>query len=99
MNMNTSDEAYKLAASFYLSSCHDDWTGERLRKAILADINGDDEQAIADQQELEVWDPIERHICRSHPMADPYEELDDLIDNLAYAFLQFAKGDQNIVLP
>ena len=57
--MNTSDEAYKLAASFYLSSCHDDWTGERLRKAILADINGEDKQALADQQELEVWGPIE----------------------------------------
>lgn len=91
--MNTSDEAYKLAASFYLSSCHDDWTGERLRKAILADINGEDKQALADQQELEVWGPIEQHICATCSMDDPNVELDDLIDNLAYAFMQFAKGN------
>ena len=90
-NMNPSDEAYKLAASFYLSSTHDDWTGDRLRKAILADINGDDKQALADQQELEVWDPIERHICNSCSMDDPNEELNDLIENLADAFMQFAK--------
>ncbi len=91
--MNTSDEAYKLAASFYLSSCHDDWTGERLRKAILADANSEDKQALADQQELEVWDPIERHICANCSMDDPNVELDDLIDNLADAFMQFAKGN------
>jgi hypothetical protein len=93
MNMNTSDEAYKLAASFYLSSCHDDWTGERLRKAILADANSEDKQALADQQELEVWEPIERHICATCSMDDPNVELDDLIDNLADAFMQFAKGN------
>jgi hypothetical protein len=86
------DKAYKLASTFYLSSCHDDWTGERLRKAILADINGEDEQALADQRELEVWEPIERHICATCSMDDPNEELDDLIDNLANAFMQFAKG-------
>jgi hypothetical protein len=92
-NMNTSDEAYKLAASFYLSSCHDDWTGGRLRKAILADANGEDRQALADQQELEVWGPIEQHIYATCSMDDPNVELDDLIDNLAYAFMQFAKGN------
>lgn len=91
--MNTSDEAYKLAASFYLSSCHDDWTGERLRKAILADANSEDKQALADQQEIVVWEPIERHICANCSMDDPNVELDDLIDNLAYAFMQFAKGN------
>lgn len=90
--MKASDEAYKLASEFYLSSCHDDWTGERLRKAILADINGEDKQALADQQELEVWEPIERHICATCSMDDPNVELDDLIDNLANAFMQFAKG-------
>jgi hypothetical protein len=89
--MNPSEEAYKLAASFYLSSCHDNWTGDRLRKAILADINGDDKQALADQQELVVWDPIERHICGNCSMDDPNEELNDLIENLADAFMQFAK--------
>jgi hypothetical protein len=95
--MNTlHDKAYKLAASFFLSSMHDDWSGSRIRKAVLADIHGDNEQAIADQQELEVWDPIERHICSCHPMADPYEELDDIIDNLADAFMQFAKENQNL---
>ena len=91
--MNTSDEAYKLAASFYLSSCHDDWTGERIRKAILADINGDDEQALADQQEIVVCDPVERHICANCSMDDHNVELDDLIDNLADAFMQFANGN------
>ena len=85
------DKAYKLASSFYLSSMHDDWSGSRIRKAIVADINGDDKQALADQQELEVWDPIERHICNSCSMDDPNEELNDLIENLADAFMQFAK--------
>lgn len=94
--MKPSNEAYKLASSFYLSSCHDDWSGERIRKAILADINGEDEQAIADQQKLVVWDPIERHICANCSMDDPNEELNDLIENLADAFMQFAKqNNQN----
>jgi hypothetical protein len=85
------DKAYKLASTFYLSSCHDDWTGERLRKAILADPDSGDKQALADQQELEVWEPIERHICACCSMDDPNVELDDLIDNLADAFVQFAR--------
>ena len=68
---------------------HDDWTGERLRKAILADPDGDDKQALADQQELEVWDPIERHIYATCMCGDPNEELDGLIENLADAFVQF----------
>ena len=89
--MNLQDKAYKLASSFYLSSSHDDWSGERLRKAILADPDGDDKQALADQQQLVVWDPIERHICANCSMDDPNEELDDLIENLADAFVQFAK--------
>jgi hypothetical protein len=88
--MNTiQDKAYKLAASFYMSSLHDDWSGERLRKAILADPDGEDKQALADQQELEVWEPIERHICANCMCGDPNEELDDLIENLADAFMQF----------
>jgi hypothetical protein len=85
------NKAYKLASTFYLSSCHDDWTGERLRKAILADPDSGDKQALADQQELEVWEPIERHICATCSMDDPNVELDDLIDNLADAFVQFAR--------
>jgi len=90
--MNTlEDKAYKLASSFYLSSSHDDWSGSRLRRAILADPDSGDKEAIADHQELEVWDPIERHYYSSHPMAEPYEELDDLIENLADAFIQFAR--------
>ena len=90
--MNTlEDKAYKLAASFYLSSSHDDWSGSRIRRAILADPDSGDKEAIADQQELEVWDPIERHYYySSHPMAEPYEELDDLIQILADEFVRFA---------
>jgi hypothetical protein len=87
------DKAYKLAASFYLASSHDDWSGDRLREAILADVDSEDKQALADQQELEVWDPIERHIYASCSMDNPNEELHDLVDNLAYAFMQFAKGN------
>lgn len=86
------DNAYKLAASFYLSSEHDDWTCDRLRKAILSDKDDEDEGVLADQQSLEIWEPIERHINSCHPMADPYEELSDLIENLADAFVQFAKN-------
>lgn len=78
------DKAYKLAATFYLSSPHDDWTGERIRKAILADPDGDDKEALADQQELVVWDPIERHICAN------CSKLDDLIGILADEFVRFA---------
>lgn len=93
--MNTlQDKAYKLAASFYLSSCHDDWTGERLRKAILADPDSEDKQALADQQELEVWGPIERHICANCSMDDPNVGLDDLIEDLADAFVGFAKENR-----
>ena len=88
------DKAYKLAASFYLSSMHDEWSGSRIRRAILADPDSGDDEAISDQQQLEVWDPIERHICGSHPMAEPYEELDDLIELLAEAFLGFAKEER-----
>ena len=90
------DRAYKLAASFYLSSMHDDWSGSRIRKAILADIDGGDEQAIADQQELKVWHPIERHIeYNCSAMDDPAEILNDLIQNLADSFVQFAEENQN----
>jgi hypothetical protein len=91
------DKAYKLAASFYLSSMRDDWSGSRIRNAILADIDGDDEQAIADQQKLEVWDPIERHICANCSIDNPNPnvELDDLIQNLANSIVQFAKDNQN----
>jgi hypothetical protein len=85
----TQEKAYKVASTFYLSSDHDDWSGERIRKSILA--NEDCEDALADQQKLEIWEPIERHINSCHPMADPYEELSDLIENLADAFVQFAK--------
>lgn len=85
-------DAYKLASSFYLASTHGDWSGERIRKAILADPDGDDTEALVDQQELEVWDPIERHIENRHVMEDPHEVLDGLIENLANALLQFARG-------
>jgi hypothetical protein len=84
------DKAYKLAASFYLSSSHDDWTGERIRKAILADPDGDDKEALADQKELVVWDPIERHLEANCMMGDPNEDLDDLIEILADEFVRFA---------
>lgn len=88
--MNTlEDKAYKLAASFYLSSVHDDWSGERLRKAILADADSDDTEALADQQKLEVWEPIERYADSTWIYGDPNEVLDDLIENLADAFMQF----------
>lgn len=85
------NEAYKLASSFYLSSIHDGWSGERIRKAILADPDGDDKDALADQQQLRVWDHIEQHIENKHGMEDPHEVLDDLIQNLADAFVQFAR--------
>lgn len=84
------DKAYKLAASFYLSSSHDDWSGERLRKAILADADSDDKQALADQQELVVWEPIERYADSTWIYGDPNEVLDDLIENLADEFIRFA---------
>lgn len=83
-------DAYRLAASFYLSSMHEDWSGERIRKAILADEDTEDEQALEDQKLLEVWQPIERHLYGCHPMASPMEELDDLIQNLADSFIEFA---------
>ena len=83
------DKAYKLAASFYLSSTHGDWSGERLRKAILADADSDDKQALADQQELEVWNPIE-HFCADCLLGEPNEALDELIQNLADEFIRFA---------
>jgi len=91
--MNTlHDKAYKLAASFFLSSMHDDWSGSRIRNAILADEDSGHHEALADQQQLEVWTPIDEFIQGGcHPMANPYEELDDIIDNLADAFMQFAK--------
>lgn len=88
------DKAYKLAASFYLSSCHDDWTGERLRKAILADPDSEDKQALADQQELEVWEPIERYADSTWIYGDSNEVLDDLIEDLADAFVGFAKENR-----
>ena len=93
--MNTlEDKAYKLASSFYLSSCHDDWSGSRIRRAILADPDSGDTESLADQQQLEVWEPIERHICASCSMGNPNDELDDLIENLADAFIQFAKEEK-----
>lgn len=85
------NEAYKLASSFYLSSVHDDWSGERIRKAILADIDGEDAEALADQDKLEVWYPIDRYLETSHPMGNQNEALDELIENLADAFVQFAR--------
>jgi hypothetical protein len=87
----TQEKAYKIASTFYLSSDHDGWSGERIRKSILANEDCEDDDALADQQKLEIWEPIERHINSCHPMADPYEELSDLIENLADAFVQFAK--------
>jgi hypothetical protein len=91
--MNTLfDNAYKLASTFFLSSCHDDWSGSRIRNAVLADIDGDDKRVISDQQELVIWDPIERYLDVScSPMSDVFQELDDLIEGLAHAFVDFAK--------
>jgi hypothetical protein len=89
MNPNQ-DKAYKLAASFYLSSIHKDWSGERIKKAILADEDSDDEQAIEDQKFIEVWQPIKNNLYGCHPMARPMEELDDLIQGLADAFMEVA---------
>jgi hypothetical protein len=83
-------QAYKAAASFYLSSTHDDWSGERIRKAVLADIDCDDDQAISDQRKIKVWEPIESHLDDCHPASSPGEELDSLIQNLAKSFLMFA---------
>ena len=93
--MNTiHDKAYKLAASFYLSSMHDDWSGSRIRNAILADEDSGHHEALADQRELEVWTPIDEFIQGScHPMANPYEELDELIDGLAHAFMKFREEE------
>jgi hypothetical protein len=92
---NIKDKAYKLAASFYLSSMPDDWTGERIRKAILSEVECDDDQAIADRKEIELWLPIERHINDCF-MSEPAEELDDLIQSLASSLLQFAKENQAV---
>jgi hypothetical protein len=91
------DKAYKLASGFFLSSNHDDWSGARIRKAILADEDGDDKQALADQKTIIVWDPIERHIesnCGVYG-GGAGEELDDLIENLASAFVNFANENRN----
>ena len=91
--MNTlQDKAYKTAASFYLSSSHDDWSGDRLRKAILASPDDDNKEALADQQQLVVWHPIEQHICANCSMDDPNVELDELIENLANEFMHFVKN-------
>ena len=90
-HMNTlQDKAYKLASTFFLASIHDEWSGSRIQAAILADPDDGDAQAVSDQQQLLVWDPIERHLESSHPMEDPYQGLDDIIDGLSDAFLQFA---------
>ena len=93
--MNTLfDNAYKLASTFFLSSCHDDWSGSRIRNAILADEDSGHHEALADQRELEVWTPIDEFIQGScHPMANPYEELDELIDGLAHAFMKFREEE------
>jgi len=87
------DKAYKLAAGFFLSSNHDDWSGARIRAAILADEDNDDDQTIADQKTIIVWDPIQQHIesnCNGMYGGGAGEELDDLIENLAAAFVNFA---------
>jgi hypothetical protein len=89
-------EAYKLASSFYLSSIHDEWSGKRIRGAILADEDESDEQALSDQQQLRLWDPIEQHVTDRSPMADPKDELDDLIDSLATSFIEFKEDGNNI---
>jgi hypothetical protein len=86
------DGAYKLAASFYLSSCHNDWSGERIRRAVLAEEDGPPE-ALADQRKLVLWEPIEEHLFDDrYPKAGPREELDALIGYLADAFVEFASN-------
>jgi len=89
--------AYKLASTFYLSSSHEDWDGDRIRAAILADSDIEDPVGTAheDQSAVTVWEPIDRHLeCRSL-MECPRAALDEIISVLAGSLVRFAETESH----
>jgi len=78
-------KAYLKAASHFLSSWPQDWTAERLCLAIIADEDEGGERW-EDHKKVNFWSPIIKDV---HPMDDPLNFVETLIDNLAEDFIIF----------
>ena len=94
-NMSTFDiqnsihaAAYKLAASHFLSSTHEDWTAARLFAAIESDEDSDDWlTSELDRDQVYPWIGIEAS-CED-AMLDPWVRLQEYIVGLAEDFIEF----------
>jgi hypothetical protein len=78
--------AYLKAASHFLSSWPQDWDAQRLRLAIIADEDEEDNHW-EDHQKVNFWHGISENAV--HPMDNPFTFLEDIITNLAEDFLIF----------
>ena len=84
--------AYKLAATHFLSSDHDDWDAVRLFNAITADEDTDHWLASElDRHFVFPWKGIEAS-C-THPMCDPWVQLQEYMVSLAMDFVAFTEGN------
>lgn len=80
------DKAFLLAASYFLAGWPDDWSADRLRRALAQD---GDEYSEADAALIDHVDFLSfRHL---HPMDDPALELYEMIEDLASGILNFNK--------
>lgn len=92
--------AYKLASEFYLSSSHEEWDGDRIRAAILADSDDDNvnKDALEDQSAITVWEAIERHLEFRSLMDCPRAALDEIISVLAASLVRFAETESHAAI-
>jgi len=77
-------KAYLKAASHFLSSWPQHWDAERLCLALIADE--EDVGAMGDRGQINFWSSIIKDV---HPMDDPHNFVETLIDNLAEDFIIF----------
>lgn len=88
INNSTHAAAYKLAASHFLSSTHEDWEARRLFDAIESDEDSDDWlTSELDRDQIYPWVGIEAS-CED-VMLDPWVRLQEYIVGLAMDFVEF----------
>lgn len=92
--------AYKVASTFYLASSHEEWDGDRIRAAILADSDDDNvnKDALEDQSAIIVWEAIERHLEFHSLTKCTRAALDEIISVLAASLVRFAETESHATI-
>lgn len=86
--ISIADEAYLLAASFYLHSWPQHWTARKLAYVLLSQEDDDDED-FKDQSQVKVWESINQQSQFEDRFDDVFSYADSLIHDLSESFIEF----------